>query len=85
MKILMQTGCINDWLGIDDIREVDMTDEQRKIYFDKIVQNLPKIDPGFFNSFLQWVCEEYGFYSKTINPIWGYYTETYKLEIDENA
>lgn len=87
MEILMQRGCINDWLGIDDIREVDMTDEQRKIYFDKIVQNLPKIDPGFFNSFLQWVCEEYGFYdvSETTCPICGDYTEIYKLEIDENA
>lgn len=86
MKILLQRGCINDWLGIDDIREVDMTDEQRKMYFDKIIQNLSKVDPGFFNYFLQCVCEQYGLYdvSETTCPICGDYIETYKLEIDEN-
>ena len=83
MEILMQRGCVNDWLGIDEIREVDMTDEQRKMYFDKIVQNLPKIDPGFFNYFLQWICEQYGSYdvSEEPCPVCGDYTETYKLEI----
>lgn len=50
------------------------------------IQNLSKIDSGFFNYFLQCVCEQYGLYdvSETTCPICGDYIETYKLEIDEN-
>ena len=35
MKIELVSGCICDYLGIDGISEVDMTDEQRKYYNDK--------------------------------------------------
>lgn len=62
MKINLTRGCICDNLSIDGIKEVDMTDEQKTQYFNEIVSKLPKIEPGWFNYFLQWLCEEYGVY-----------------------
>ena len=83
MQIEMISGCINDWLGIDNIREVDMTDEQRNDYFNKIIKELPKLDSSWFNQFLQWVCEQYGKYECSDKPceICGDYTEIYKLNL----
>ena len=52
MKIELVRGCICDYLGIDDIREVDMTDEQRKYYNDKISDFL-KQHPQDLNYLLQ--------------------------------
>jgi hypothetical protein len=83
MKLNYTRGCINDWLGIDDIREVDMTDDQRKEYFKKISEKLPELDPGWFNYFLQWICEEFGEYNYDSKPCecCGDITEWYDLEI----
>lgn len=83
MKIEMVRGCINNYLGIDDIREIDMTEEQKERYFDEIIKILPKLHCSWFNRFLQWVCEEYGYYECSEKPCeqCGDYTETFKLEI----
>lgn len=56
----MISGCINDYLGIDGISEVNMTDEQRKNYFLNIMIRLKDEPMDFFNSFLQWFCQEFG-------------------------
>ena len=79
----MVSGCVNDWLGIDDISEIAMTDEQRKEYFKQICNKLPEIDIYYFNQFLQWVLETYGEFEMSEHPCpeCGDYTVTYTLEI----
>lgn len=84
MQILMQRGCINDCLEIDNISEIDMTEEQRNDYFNKIIKELPNLDPHcWFNMFLQWFIQTYGEYDCSDKPCecCGDYTETYKLDI----
>ena len=83
MQIKLVSGCINDWLGIDNIREVEMTEEQRRTYFNEISKKLPELDSDWFNQFLQWICEEYGEYEYSDKPCesCGDYTITYKLNI----
>lgn len=79
----MIRGCINDWLGVDGIREVDMTDEQRMECFQNIIEKLPDLDDGWFNYFLQWICEEFGNYDSSDKPCecCGDITEQWNLEI----
>lgn len=85
MKIELTRGCTCDWLGIDGVSEVEMTDEQRQKYFKKILEMLPHLKPydetGWFNSFLQWVCNTYGEYSCTDKPCecCGDYVETLEV------
>lgn len=84
MDIEMTRGCVCDWLGIDQVREVDMTDEQKQQYFKQICDKLPELDQyGWFNMFLQWVCEEYGDYDAADKPCecCGDIIETYSLKI----
>lgn len=84
MQILMQRGYINDCLEIDNISEIDMTEEQRNDYFNKIIKELPELDPYcWFNMFLQWFILTYGEYDCSDEPCecCGDYTETYKLDI----
>ena len=45
-------GCINDFLGINGKSEVDMTDEERMLFFNHIAERLPSLDEGWFNYFL---------------------------------
>lgn len=72
MKIILQQGCICDSLNIDGIEEVSMTNIQRKGYFDEIVDHLKDLTPNneyvWFNTFLQWFCENYGEYSCDDEP-----------------
>lgn len=83
MKAELVEGCINDWLGVDGIREVDMTEEQRMYYYDQIMQNIMEIEPYWFNYFLRWACEQFGEYECSEKPCeqCGDYTTTYTLEI----
>ena len=83
MLIEYTTGCVCDYLGIDNIREVEMTDSQRKEYFNEIAKHLDKLDGMWFNSFLRWVAMEFGDYSCSEQPctVCGDYIESYTLEI----
>jgi len=83
MKIELVTGCINDYLGVDNISEVNMTDEQRNVYFSKIIEVLPNLDESWFNYFLKWVCETFGEFNCSEKPCeqCGDYTITYTLNI----
>lgn len=81
----MISGCINNWIGIDNIREIDMSDQQREAYFDKICSKLCTdiASQEHFNAFLQFILEEFGEYKCSNKPCdqCGDYTETYKLEL----
>lgn len=79
----MTTGCICDWLGIDNIREVEMSDSQRAEYFKEICNKLPSLDPDWFNRFLVWICEEYGEYECSDEPCetCGDIIQTYKITL----
>lgn len=81
MHIEMIRGCVCDYLGIDDIREIDMTDEQRKQYFKEICEKIVEIHG--FNFFLQVICEAYGDYSCSKKPCeqCGDYIETFVLDL----
>lgn len=84
----MTRGCVCDWLGIDGIKEIDMTNEQRLQYFYKICDRIPYLkdgDSSWFNQFLQWVVEEFGDYEVSEHQCecCGDYVETYTLEVNE--
>ena len=72
MKIVKQEGCICDCLTINGIEESNMTNIQRKGYFDEIVDHLKELTPNnediWFNTFLQWFCNNYGVYSCSDEP-----------------
>ena len=88
MKIVYQYGCIHDFLGIDEKREVDMTDEERKEYFFKILDQIKKLGPatdqGWFNYFLQWFCQNYGEYECDDKPCecCGDYTQSWTVDLE---
>lgn len=83
-KILLVRGCINEYLGINNTSEVNMTNEERTEYFNQIVEYM-KTQPidEFFNSFLVWFCENFGIYWRSEKPCenCGDYSETYELTI----
>lgn len=85
MEIKMMQGCICDYLGIDDIKEYDMTDEQRMEYFHKICDKIQELRPGWFNYFLQWVVEEFGDceWDEHACECCGDHIVTYTLKLDE--
>ena len=60
MQIVYTSGCANNWLGINGVREIDMTEQQRKEFLDKIINKLSEVDPNWFNNFIKWVSKEYG-------------------------
>lgn len=83
MKIILTRGCIHDWLGINQKSEVSMTTEERKAYFDEIVEKMRGEDiDEWFNPFLQWVCEIFGDYDCTDEPCeqCGDFVESYEVE-----
>ena len=84
MKIELVSGCICDYLGIDGISEVDMTDEQRKYYNDKICDFL-KQRPQDLNYLLQDIVERYGECEWDDKPCecCGDTVITYTLEIED--
>lgn len=85
MEIQLIRGCINDYLGINGKKEVNMTYEERLKYYYEIVDKIPELDSYWFNRFLQWVCEEFGEYECSDKPCeqCGDYTETYTLNLDD--
>jgi hypothetical protein len=83
MKIFLSRGCIHDWLGINQKSELSMTTEERKEYFDEIVEKMRGEDiDEWFNPFLQWVCETFGEYECADEPCeqCGDIVETYEVE-----
>ena len=84
MKLEYISGCIADYLGIDDIREVDMTDEQRKYYNDKICDFL-KQHPEDLNYLLQEIIPRYGEFDCDNEPCecCGDTIISYTLEIED--
>ena len=83
MHLEMIRGCIHDWLGVDNIRESEMTFEQKQNTFNKIIKILPQLDETWFNYFLQWFLEQYGEYECDEKPCeqCGDVTEKYSLDI----
>ena len=57
-KFNLTRGCICDSLTINDKQEVDMSDEERKAYMDKISKWI--LDSGNFNYFLASFIEDFG-------------------------
>lgn len=82
MEIKLTRGCVCDFLGIDGIKEIDMTDEQRKQYLNEIIEKLPTISI-WFNHFLEFVAEEFGDYdcSEEACECCGDFVETYELNL----
>ena len=83
MEIELTRGCISDSMTIDDISEVSMTDEQRKVYWDKIcdfMKKNPKLSE--FNYFLQWFIPAYGEYECNDQPCdcCGDYVEKFRYD-----
>lgn len=82
MEIKLTRGCVCDFLGIDGIKEIDMTDEQRKQYLKEIIEKLPTIGI-WFNHFLEFVAETFGHYecSEKSCECCGDFVETYNLKL----
>lgn len=82
MDIRLTRGCVCDFLGIDGIKEIDMTDEQRLQYLKEIIEKLPTIGI-WFNQFLEFVAETFGHYecSEESCECCGDFVETYKLNL----
>lgn len=62
MKIEMAVGCTADYLGVDGISEVDMTEEQRRKTWKAITQEMHLRDPKSddLNQLLQFLVHHWG-------------------------
>ena len=80
MKLLKRTGCIAWALDVDDIPEIDLTNEQRQKVIDKIFKY---IKPEHLNELLNWFVEEFGEYECDHEPCecCGDIVEEWKIEI----
>ena len=83
MQIVYTSGNASEWLGINGIKESDMTDEQRKEYLDLILKTLSKIDSNWFNKILKLIVTEYGYKSTSTNPYeyCGDFSTTFSLPL----
>lgn len=80
MQLKMVTGCMTDSLTINGKEEIDLTDDQRAVVWNKVCEYL--IANGkyrYLNEFLQFVLTHHGDFGCSTEP--GDYMETYKLEI----
>jgi hypothetical protein len=82
MKLELIRGCVCDSLNINDDREIDLTDEQRREVLKKIFKHLK---PEDLNYVLQALIPMFGEYECSEEPCecCGDFVETYTWEIDE--
>ena len=62
MEITMITGCTSNYLGVDGVREVDMTDEQRQQVWNYIAEYFKQRGSkgDDLNQLLQWMLHQWG-------------------------
>lgn len=61
MILKQTTGCVCDSLTVDDVEEIDLTDEQRRQVILKISEYIAnQMSPGDLNCFLQYFIDFFG-------------------------
>lgn len=84
MHLKYTTGCMADSLTVDNVEEIDLTDEQRREAWQRLCQWLARQSGKHLNELLQFVLPWYGAYSSDNKPCecCGDYVVTYELTID---
>lgn len=87
MEFKLTSGCVCDYLGINGLREVDMTNEQRE-YYNNIICDFLKTKPQDLNYLLQYILPQYGDFDIDDKPCECcrdyVYSYTLNIDVDNN-